>query len=71
MATIKFTIKGNQEKPDGNPIPYLRTTQGSQWTDKAIRYREWKSKVVAAYIDALDAMEKAERQQFGSNNDLS
>ena len=61
MKKISFTIKGNQENPKGNPIPYLRTTQKSQWTDKAIRYHEWKDYVRAAYIDALQAKNREKK----------
>lgn len=71
MKTIKFTIKGNQENPNGNPIPYLRTTQASQWTDKAVRYQEWKGYVVGAYIKALEKIEKKERQAFEKYTDLT
>ena len=53
MKVIIFTIKGNQENPNGNPIPYLRTTQRSQWTDKAKRYNAWKDYVRASYLDQV------------------
>jgi len=71
MKTLTFTIEGNQENPIGNPIPYFRTTQNTQWTKGAVRYQEWKGKVVAAYIDALEALPKAERAQFGTMHDLT
>lgn len=48
IETIEFSIYGNQENPDGNPIPYTRVTQGSTWSDKAQRYEKWKSYVVVA-----------------------
>jgi len=64
MKEIKLTITGNQENKKGNPIPYLRTTQGSQWTDKAVRYQEWKRYVVAQLIDWLDSIPKAERMEY-------
>lgn len=67
---ISFIVKGNQEKPDGNPIPYQRTTQASQWTDKARRYQEWKSYVVASYLDALEIIPKIDRADFGDAHDL-
>ena len=67
---IKFTIHWNQEKKDGNPIPYTRTTQGSQWTPKAQRYHQWKTRVVAAYLDALQIIPKIERADFGEAHDL-
>ena len=64
MKKITFTINGNQLDPKGNPMPYQRTTQGTQWTDKAVRYQEWKSYVVAQLIDALDAMPREERMKY-------
>lgn len=50
---IRFTIKGNQEDPKGNPIPYLRTTQrSSRFNEKAKRYHAWKDYVrFAAFGD--------------------
>lgn len=50
---ITFTIKGNQENPQGNPIPYERMTQGAFWRKDAKRYHEWKDYVRAAFIAAL------------------
>lgn len=70
MKTIKFTIYGNQENTYGNPIPYLRTTQNTQWTPKAQRYQQWKGRVVASYLDALDGLTKIERKDFGEAHDL-
>ena len=64
MKKIRFTIRGNQENSYGNPIPYLRTTQNSQWTDKAQRYQAWKGHVVANFIDCIQAMPKEERAEF-------
>lgn len=69
MKTIIFKIKGNQENPEGNPIPYLRTTQASQWTDKAVRYQEWKSYVVGEYIKALEKMPR--RNELEEYHNLS
>jgi ribosomal protein S9 len=45
MTQFKFIIKGNQEKPDGNPIPYHRATQGSFWNPANRRYHAWKDYV--------------------------
>ena len=49
---IKFTIFGNQEHADGNPIPYERSTQNGQWKPKVKRYNAWKDFVRWALIDA-------------------
>lgn len=46
---IEFIITGNQEHPEGNPIPYTRLTQGTTWTDKALRYGAWKTYVVQQF----------------------
>lgn len=64
MKSIKFTIRGNQENTYGNPIPYLRTTQKSQWTDKAKRYQEWKGYVVANFIDCIQGMSNEKRKEY-------
>ena len=53
-----FTIYGNQEDTKGNPIPYLRTTQGTQWTKAAIRYSQWKAFVRICLIDSLQGIPK-------------
>ena len=49
MKTLTFTIRGNQEDPEGNPIGYHRTTQGSYWNEGSRRYYAWKEYVVAAF----------------------
>lgn len=48
MTEIKFTIKGNQENPDGNPIGYHRTTQRAKWAPEHQRYEAWKEHVQQA-----------------------
>ena len=70
MRAIRFAINGTNEDPNGNPIPYTRTTQGTQWTPKAQRYQQWKGRVVASYLDALELMPKIERADFGEAHDL-
>lgn len=67
---INFTIHGNQEDPTGNAIPYLRTTQKSQWTDKAKRYANWKDFVRAAYLDAVLPLKKISREEFADYHDV-
>lgn len=39
----EFTIYGNQESPEGNPIPYHRSTQGAKWNPAHQRYLAWKT----------------------------
>lgn len=46
-----FTIHGNQEKKEGNPIPCIRTNKKSQWTEKAQRYNAWKDYVRKAFFE--------------------
>lgn len=47
---IKFTIKGNQEDPDGNPIPYVRSTRAALWRSDGKRYAAWKDHVQKCLI---------------------
>jgi hypothetical protein len=49
---INFTIFGNQENSEGNPIPYFRSTQNNQWNPEVKRYNAWKDYVRFALIDA-------------------
>ena len=48
---IKFTIRGNQNEPKGNPIPYTRVVGRALWTVEAKRYAAWKEYVRAEYIE--------------------
>lgn len=68
---ISFTIKGNQENPQGNPIPYFRTTQGGQFNKGAKRYHAWKDYVRAAFIDALEAIKREDRIDYAKFVDFS
>lgn len=52
QAPITFTIIGNQENRKGNPIPYVRATQGSKWNDRYQRYTAFKQYVQRAYLFA-------------------
>lgn len=74
MKIIQFTIKGNQESPTGNPIPYYRTTQRGQFNKGAKRYHAWKDYVRATYLDALDRAMNVDRvidrADFGDAHDL-
>ena len=42
---ITFTIKGNQEDNEGNPIPYVRVVSRALWLPNAQRYYAWKESV--------------------------
>lgn len=59
MRIINFTIKGNHENQKGNPVPYVRYTQGGHWKPQAKRYNEWKDYVRTAFLDALEGKNKS------------
>lgn len=52
MQNFEFKIIGNHEDPKGNPLPKLRLTQRSMWTEKAARYFEWGDYVRLCFIDS-------------------
>jgi hypothetical protein len=40
---VSFVIRGNHEDPNGNAVPYERTTQRSKHVDLRVkRYKDWK-----------------------------
>lgn len=43
--TIKFTIKGNPDDIEGNPVPYVRVVGRALWLPKAKKYHAWKEYV--------------------------
>lgn len=49
MERLAFTIRGNPLDPNGNAIPYTRTTQRAKYSPRYERYRDWKDYVVAAF----------------------
>jgi hypothetical protein len=68
---LLFTIRGNQEDPYGNPIPYFRVTSQSKFSKGAKRYNEWKTFVVAHYLDIMRTFPAdTKREQFGDIHDL-
>ena len=58
MRTILFSIYGNQENPEKNPIPYHRVVGRALWLPKARRYNAWKQYVVDAYLSSLNRVNK-------------
>lgn len=69
MKKISFTIRGNQEDPEGNPIPYTRVLKHS-WRDDASRYMEWCEYVRAEFARACEVelpieLEKNAKAQIG------
>lgn len=51
---IKFTIHGNQDDPEGNPVPYVRSTRGALWRPDGRRYAEWKGYVQKCFWRSRD-----------------
>lgn len=49
MIQIDFTVRGNHEDPEGNPVPYQRMLNHS-WTKAASRYRDWQEYVRAEFL---------------------
>lgn len=45
MKEIKFTIKGNPDDIEGNPVPYVRVVGRALWLPKAKKYHAWKQYV--------------------------
>lgn len=48
--TITFTIKGNQEDIEGNPVPYVRVVSRALWLPSAQRYHAWKEYVRSIFF---------------------
>lgn len=70
MKKICFLIKGNQEKKEGNPIPYFRVTSESRFSKGTKRYHSWCDYVRAHYLDALGEVKKIDRADFREMHDL-
>jgi hypothetical protein len=51
LEAIKFEIRGNQENDEGNPIPYVRSTQRGQFKPNVRRYSMWKQYVIKSFYD--------------------
>lgn len=56
--SIYFVVTGNQEDPEGNPIPYFRTTQGSSWNKPSQRYNAWKDYVASHLVHAKSLLDE-------------
>ena len=71
MKTVSFTLNGTSAGLDDNPIPYTRTTQKAKFSPRYQRYQEWKTFVVARYLDVVFPPQKAiNREDFGDIHDL-
>lgn len=47
---IKFTIKGNPDDIEGNPVPCIRVVGQALWLPNAKRYWEWKKYVQSVFL---------------------
>lgn len=54
MIEIAFTLHGNHEDRNGNPLPKLRMTGPQQWRPEAKRYAAWKTFVQIALVEELN-----------------
>ena len=52
IEEVRFVIRGNQENPDGNPVPYVRSTQRGQFKPTVMRYNMWKHHVIKVFYDS-------------------
>lgn len=70
MKTVSFTIAGGPAGLQENPIPYTRTTQRAKFSPRYLRYQEWKTFVVAKYLDVTFPKTQIKREDFGEMHDL-
>jgi Holliday junction resolvase RusA-like endonuclease len=49
MKEIRFTIKGNPDDIEGNPVPYARVVGRALWLPHAKKYHAWKQYVRAIF----------------------
>ncbi len=49
---INFTIRGNHEDPEGNPVPYQRLLNNA-WRRAGARYVEWQNFVQTTFASAV------------------
>lgn len=61
--TITFTIKGNPEDLEGNPVPYVRVVGRALWLPTAKRYYAWKEYVRSIFTRNHPEYSPAERIQ--------
>lgn len=47
---IQFTIKGNQDDYEGNPLPYLRVVGRALWLPAAKKYHAWKGYIRKSFF---------------------
>lgn len=50
-SMISFTIRGNHENENGNPLPKKRFTRRQQWTDPAESYHQYLDYVRAEFLE--------------------
>lgn len=64
MIEFKFSIHGNHENKNGNPLPKHRKTHRQQWTPEARRYHAYLDYVRAEFLSALQRSGKINSRQF-------
>lgn len=65
MREFIFTITGNQDYPEGNPIGYHRTTQKAKWNEASQRYEAWKDFVRGEFEKATHYRREREKTLAG------
>lgn len=63
MLKLLFRIEGNQDDPNGNPVPFQRAIKG-MWRKASQRYMEWQSHVRIEFYkssdgDGIEGLKKA------------
>lgn len=60
---VAFTVFGNPDDRNGNPLPKLKMTGKQHWTPRAKRYVAYKAQVERAFLGALskEELEEANR----------
>ena len=59
---LEFTIKGNQDNPKANPVPYTRANRGGSWSPPVVRYHAWCNYVREAFLDGCQAWYPGKRE---------
>lgn len=65
--SIKFSISGNADDREGNPMPKLKMTGRQQWTPRARKYGRWKEYVVVSLIEHLQTLDPQIARQCARN----
>lgn len=66
MTCLQFTISGNHENPEGNPVPYTRVLNHS-WRGDSVRYMRWCGYVRKQLLKSLNEVSIEEMRKEGSS----